>query len=96
MGTVNVLELDVVPSMWGLVSRVTARPSCEEQADETGEVSLDRVVVEVAATGDSSGSTSSMWGVASWSFWLSCLMAGAWKGVVDTVMLAWRCGLHCV
>ena len=96
MGRVHELELDVVPRMWGLVSRVAARPSCEEQADETGEASLGQVVVEVAAMGDSSGSISSMWRVAARSFGMSCLMAGAWKGVVDTVMLAWRCGLHCV
>ena len=91
MGRVHELELDVVPRMWGLVSRVAARPSCEEQADETGEASLGQVVVAVAAMGDSSRSTSSMRGVASWSFWVSCPMAGAWKGVVGTVMLAWRC-----
>ena len=47
------LELDVVPRMWGVVSRETARPSCEEEAVETGEASLGHVVVEVATMGDS-------------------------------------------
>ena len=53
MGRVHELELDVVPRMWGVVSRETARPSCEEEAVETGEAALGQVVVEVATMGDS-------------------------------------------
>ena len=53
MGRVHELELDVVPRMWGVVSRETGRPSCEEEAVETGEASLGNVVVEVGTMGDS-------------------------------------------
>ena len=53
MGWVQELELDDCSRVWGAVAWETARPSCEEEAVETGEAALGHVVIEVGTMGAS-------------------------------------------